>query len=266
MDKTPVVSVLMGIFYRHNDITLLKRSVDSILNQTFTSFELLVCDDGSVPTATTYMDEVAALDPRVRLIRSGTLFTLPSKLNACLSAAQGTWIARMDDDDFSYPERFSVQLEYLHAHPQFSFVGCNVNLWRDGAIVGQRMLPEFPTVQNFYFVQPYIHPTLIFRRDALSAIGGYSEDPSCILCEDYDLLLRLYAAGYSGANLQKYLFDYTIPPTAKGRRTMRHRWNETVTRYRRFRDLGVLPQTLPYIIKPIIVGLLPEQILRKLKK
>ena len=115
-------------------------------------------------------------------------------------------------------------------------------------------------------VQPYIHPTLLFRREALAAVGGYSEEKHCILCEDYDLLLRLYAQGYSGANLQERLFDYTVPATAKGSRRMCHRWNEAVTRYRRFRQLGVLPGALPYVVKPLAVGLLPEPILRRWKE
>ena len=114
--------------------------------------------------------------------------------------------------------------------------------------------------------QPYVHPALLFRRACLDAVGGYSEDPRCILCEDYDLLLRLYEAGFTGANLQEILFDYTIPVTAKGSRRMKHRWNEAVTRFRRFRGLGVLPRAWPYVLKPLAVGLVPERLLYALKK
>ena len=81
----------------------------------------------------------------------------------------------------------------------------------------------------------------MFRKDVLLNVGGYSEEKSCILCEDYDLLLRLYAAGYHGYNLQECLLDYTVSATAKGNRKMSHRWNEVVTRFHRFRELGVLP-------------------------
>lgn len=264
--RDPIISVLMGVYYRNSDIALLQRSISSILNQTFSSFELLICDDGSTPEAAAYLEETAMSDSRVRLIRCGDLFSLPAKLNACLAEAKGAWIARMDDDDFSHPKRFEVQLEYLAMHPEIAFVGCNVNLRQSNVIVGERLLPEYPTVHDFYFVQPYIHPALMFRREALLKVGGYSEEKSCILCEDYDLLLRLYAVGYRGANLQECLFDYTIPATAKGNRKMCHRWNETVTRYRRFKELGVLQEAMLYVIKPVVVGLIPEKLLRKLKK
>lgn len=260
-----LISVLMGVYYRREDLQPLERAVDSILSQTEGDFEFLICDDGSRAEAAALLDSLAAKDARIRLLRPGDKFSLPEKLNHCLSVARGAFIARMDDDDFSHPERFARQLAFLRAYPQIAFAGCCVNLWREG-IVGQRILPEYPDVRDFYFVQPYIHPALMFRRTALEAVGGYSEDRHCILCEDYDLLLRLYAAGQTGANLQEILFDYTVPATAKGSRRMSHRWNETVTRYRRFRQLGHLPRALPWVVKPLAVGLLPEGALTRLKE
>ena len=112
--------------------------------------------------------------------------------------------------------------------------------------------------------QPYIHPALIFRREALEAVGGYTEGKSCVLCEDYDLLLRLYKKGFYGANLQEILLNYTLPATAKGSRNIVHRWSESVVRWKRFYELGVLPGAIPYVIKPIAVGLLPECILAEI--
>lgn len=261
----PLISVLMGVYYTRSDTMLLERSVKSILNQSVSDFEFLICDDGSSAQAAAFLDGVSREDRRVRLVRRGDLLTLPAKLNACLAQAGGMWIARMDDDDCSHPERFAQQMKFLERNPEISFVGCNVSLCRNGQKVGERILPAFPQVEDFYFVQPYIHPALFFRREALLAVKGYSEDKRCILCEDYDLLLRLYHAGYRGANLQEILFDYTVSATARGNRKMKHRWNEAVTRCRRFRQLGVLPRALPYVVKPLAVGLLPERVLRKLK-
>lgn len=262
----PIISVLMGTLYRRADTHLLCRSVDSILAQSMQSFELLICDDGSTAAARTALDAYAASDLRVRLFRPGGKLDLAAKLNVCLNESVGRYIARMDDDDYSHPDRFQKQLDILEAMPEIAFAGCNVSLSRNGETAGVRRLPMYPTVRDFFFVQPYIHPALMFRREALLAVGGYSEDPRCVLCEDYDLLLRLYAKGYRGMNLQEPLLDYTIPATAKGSRKMRHRWNETVTRWRRFRELGVLPGALPFVAKPLAVGLVPEKMLRKLKE
>lgn len=266
-EANPRISVLMGVRYRRSDLQLLRRAVQSVLDQTCAELELLICDGGSSPDACRLLDSFAAADSRVRLLRDAHLPTdLAHKLNACLNASSGAWIARMDDDDVSHPQRFARQLAYLNAHPEVSFVGCNACLYRNGASAGRRTLPERPTVRDFYWTQPYLHPALLFRREALLAVGGYSEKASCILCEDYDLLLRLYAAGYQGANLQDCLLDYTLPAAVKGSRTMRHRWNEAVTRFYRFRELGCLPGAWPYVVKPLAVGLLPGPVLERLKK
>ena len=261
----PAVSVLMGVRYRRPNTVLLERSVQSVLRQNFGRFELLIADDGSTEEAAQFLEAAAQKDTRIRFVRTGNLLTLSEKLNACLSRAKGPLIARMDDDDFSHPERFERQIAALKTQKEIDFVGSNAALYRDGKQVGTRIFPEYPEVKDFFFNQPYLHPALMFRRAALEAVNGYSQSPRCLLCEDYDLLLRLYARGYRGMNLQENLLDYTLPQTAKGGRKMGHRWNETVTRYCRFRELGVLPRALPYVVKPLAVGLLPEPILRRLK-
>lgn len=262
----PVISVLMGVYYRKADTALLERSVRSILEQTFVNFEFLICDDGSTTEAVSLLEDLAAEDSRIRLIREGTLFSLPQKLNACLAAARGRYYARMDDDDWSVPQRFEKQLRALEENSEVAFVGSNVLLWRDGSCVGSRELPPRPTVQDFLFVQPFIHPSLVFRAETLRAVGGYSEDSHCILCEDYDLLLRMYARGYWGINLTDELLCYTVPAPSEHRRKMKYRFNESVTRYHRFRELKLLPKALPYVLKPVVVGLLPGQLVQWLKK
>lgn len=262
----PLISVLMGVFYQRENIDLLERSVRSIQNQTYQNLELLVCDDGSTQMAFQYLTKVATQDERIHLIRGCPRTDLASKLNWCLSKAKGAYIARMDDDDWAVPFRFEKQLCALEEGPAFAFVGSNVRLWKDGHFVGVRELPQNPEVRDFLFVQPFIHPTLVFRREALLAVGGYSEDKHCLKCEDYDLLLRLYGRGFRGENIQEYLLDYSIPNTAKGNRTMGHRWNETITRYKRFRELGILPQNFLYVVKPLAVGVIPEPIAKKLKE
>ncbi len=262
----PFISVLMGVYYRQKDTAVLERSVCSILGQSVPNFELLVCDDGSTEEAHLLLKRLACKDSRIRLIQRADSFSLAAKLNACLEVARGKWLARMDDDDYSCPDRFAKQLATLGNNPNIAFVGSNAALCRDGLPAGVRTLPEKPAVKDFFFVQPFIHPTLMFRREALLAVNGYSEEPRCILCEDYDLLLRLYAKGYRGMNIQEPLLTYTLPHTSKGSRKMRHRWNEAVTRYQRFKELRLLPEALPYVIKPLAVGLLPEPILKRVKE
>lgn len=263
---SPMISVLMGVYYHRQDLFLLKRSVASILEQSFTNFEVLICDDGSCPEAKKYLAQIAKQDNRISFVHREKGFSLPEKLNACLKVARGQLLARMDDDDYSYPERFEKQLKALGEHPEIAFVGTNIEVQRKGKLAGESRFPEKPQVKDFFFTQPYAHPTLMFRRSALLDANGYSESPYCILCEDYDLLLRLYTKGYQGINLQENLLLYNLPDRPKGSRKLRHRWNETITRYCRFKELGVLPEALPYIIKPLAVGITPEPILNIFKE
>lgn len=262
----PLVSVIMGVRYCREDLNVLEQSVNSILAQTVGNFEFLICEWGSNNAAKAWLEELVQRERRVRILPGKAPGTLAQNLNICLGEAKGKYIARMDDDDFSHPARFAKQLAYLECHPEITFVGSNVSLHYGGKPVGIRRLPELPTVRDFYITQPFIHPALMFRREAIEVVKGYSENRSCILCEDYDLLLRLYTKGVQGANLQETLLDYTIPVRAKGNRTMIHRWNETVTRWRRFKELKMLPSALPYVVKPLMVGLAPERVLKKVKE
>lgn len=261
-----LVSIIMGIYFTGKDTTLVQRSIESILSQTYRTLELVVCDDGSDTKVKEFVDLCAETDERVVVVRPGYVYDLSQKLNICLAHTCGDLIARMDDDDFSHPERLKHQVAFLMQHPEIDFVACNVNLIQGGQNVGCRCFPEYPSVRDFYLVQPFIHPALVFRREALIGVGGYSEDRFSVLCEDYDLLLRLYAAGKHGANLQTVLFDYTIPTAPDTKRKFHHRINEAVTRYRRFKALKILPQAWIFVLKPIAVGCIPVRLLTKLKK
>ncbi len=266
-DEAPAVSVILGSWYRREELGPLRRSVESILAQSFTDYELLICAEGSSRAAMEYLRSLSARDGRVRLVGGVRSGDLAERLNLCLGQARGRLIARMDDDDYSAPERFARQLDYLEAQPETAFVGCCVSLYRSGLPVGCWRFPERPQIRDFYIRQPFIHPTLIFRREALEAVGGYSEEKRCLKCEDYDLLLRLYGRGFFGANLQdETLFAYTLPETARGSRTMKDRFRESRTRWLRFRELGLLPKALPYVLKPVAAGLLPEKLLGRVKE
>ncbi len=265
MQQEPLISVLMGVYYHKSSLKPLACAVHSILEQDWKNLELIVCDDGSSPAAQQCLKQLALEDTRLRLVRGQGKKLLPEKLNACLAVARGQWIARMDDDDLSYPQRFRYQMAFLEAHPEIDFVGCQVD-YLMGNGVTRSNFPTFPTPQDFFFSMPYIHPALLFRKRALEQAGGYDESPVCHLCEDYDLLLRLYQAGFQGANVSEVLFGYSLAGTELKKRTLSARWNEVRVRYRRFRALGLLPGALLYVIKPLAVGILPVGLLNTLRR
>lgn len=263
--KSPLVSVIMGVLYHRVDLEPLRYAIQSILLQSMTDFEFLICDSGSSAECVTLLEEFSATDKRIRLFHTAGKITLSEKLNVCLAEANGTYIARMDDDDFSHPERFAVQVAYLNAHPDVAFVGCNVNyVFADGSIQ-KKQFPRKPSPLDFRLSMPYIHPSIMFRQCGLVEAGGYSEARHCFLCEDYDLLLRMYAKGMCGVNLQEILFDYSMAGVENNRRSFHSRLNEVIVRFLRFRELHMLPGAFLYVIKPLLVGCLPLAVLNWLR-
>ena len=266
MKHAELISVAMGVCFCRPETYLLQRAIDSILSQTHTELELLICENGSTPEAKELLAQYARENGRIRLIDGVGASLLSEKLNRCIQAAKGIWIARQDDDDWSRPDRLEKQLDFLKQKKQYGFVGCWVKLEQEGKIIGVRTFPQAPEIQDFRFVQPFIHPALVFRRECLEEVGGYSESKYCAGCEDYDLLLRLYGAGFRGANLPEPYFTYHLPPRGCSNRTAAMRINEVIVRWNRFRDLNMLPGALPYVIKPVLVGLIPPVLLSKIKR
>lgn len=265
-DKTPLVSVIMGVHGAHLPVHELENAIQSVLNQTFSDFEFLICEEGSSFEIRQILENYAENDSRIQLVDGCGAFLLAQKLNRCTEAARGRLIARQDADDFSAANRFQRQVDYLMEHPECAFVGCNVNYCQNGKDAGFSHFPTTPQARDFLFVQPFVHPTLIFRKEVLTKVGGYCEDTRCDGCEDYDLLLRIYIAGMHGDNLPDRCFSYTLPDRGVRKRTWVMRWNEVVTRMRLFKQLGWLPWALPYVVKPAAVGLLPTTWLDRIKQ
>lgn len=259
------ISVIMGVYGTGRKLPRLRESIRSILDQNWENLELILEDSGCAPEISRALDQMAEEDPRIVLVRETENYSLPAKLNVCLKHATGEFIARQDDDDLSECDRFERQIVFLKEHPEIDFVGSNI--WvEDGGVKGEvRRYPEKPSVKDFLFVQPFCHPTLMFRKKAFETVR-YSLSRWCILCEDYDLLMQMYEAGFQGANIQQPLFAYHVGTEDYKKRKFRHRINEAVTRWKHFSKLGLLPKALPYVAKPVIVGLVPEKMLIRMRK
>lgn len=261
-----MISVIMGTKCSEYRLNSLKRSVDSILNQTYKDFEFIICDNGSCDKALIWLDSKAKEDARVRLHRPLGIDTLQKKLNECIKISNGNFIARMDDDDVSNLNRFELQLQFLMNNREVNFVGSNILEVSVDGISVPRKLPKFPTINDFKFTQPYIHPTLIFRKEVFEDVGLYSESNWKESCEDYDLLLRIYEFGMIGANIQETLLEYSIYNSQEKKKRYKYRINEFLVRVKHFYKLKKLHLWFLYALKPLIVGIIPLNFLVKLRK
>ena len=202
----PTVTVLMAVY---NGQQYLRRAVDSVLAQTFTDFDFVVIDDGSTDGSAEILRAYAAADPRVRLISRPNRGLTPS-LNEGLRAAAGRYVARMDSDDVCLPERFAAQVAFLDAHPDVTLVGTEVELI-DPAGLPIRTMPQLwgdhASIDRALLTKgwPLVHPAVMFRRDAVMALGGYDERYRTN--QDHDLFLRIAEHGQL-ANIPRVLLKY----------------------------------------------------------
>ncbi len=211
--NNPLVSVLMPIY---NGAADLRKALDSVLSQTFGDFEVIAINDGSKDDSAVLLNAVD--DPRVRVIHQDNM-GLAATLNRGLSMARGALIARQDQDDLSHPERFARQVSFLQSNPECVLLGTAAEIW-----IGDERTDrahDHPTehallVFDLLFNNPFVHSSVMMRRDAVLALGGYTTDKDRQPPEDYELWSRLARHGRV-ANLPERLVVYREVPQSMSR-------------------------------------------------
>lgn len=260
----PKVSIIMGVL---NGKDRILTAVDSIRKQTFKNWEFIICDDGSTDGTFELLLDIAKMDQRIKPIKNEVNLGLARTLNRCLEVSKGEYIARMDDDDYSYPERLAIQVEFLNNHPEYDIVGSAIDIF-DGekVLYSKKPISVTPQITDFLWGSCFEHPTTVFRANKLREVNGYRYAKETRRAEDYDLFMRMYAAGMRGYNIEKPLLRYYVNQQAMKKRKFKFRIDEVIVRYKGFKKLGLFPKGYIYILKPLIVGLIPKKILLKLQK
>ncbi len=184
----PLVSVVLPI---HNAEKYLLEAVESILTQTFADFELILVDDGSTDHSPVILDTLK--DPRIIRLRNEKNSGVVASLNLGISVASGRYIARMDADDVSLPERLEKQVKYLEAHPEIGVLGTGI-LTRVEVDPIQEGVAIFPSQDKcirwmLCFRSAVAHVTAVYRRNLVVESGLYRHE--FLFAEDYDLWVRL---------------------------------------------------------------------------
>lgn len=194
----------------YNEEHQIIRSINSILNQTFKDFEFIIIDDGSIDKTVELVRQVE--DSRIKLYTPGRLgFT--KALNFGIRNSVGQYIARMDADDESLPQRFEKQIEYLDQHPEISILG-TAYIKNDSMRVEKytRYPPESDEEikLSMAYQIPICHGSVMFRKNFFESIEGYNENIPDE--EDLELWIRAAVKGYKFANLQIPLYIYWFDP------------------------------------------------------
>lgn len=262
----PRVSIIMGV-YNVKSINELKVTVESIINQTYTDWEFIICDDGSSNNTYELLLEIKKMDERIIVVKNEHNSGLSTALNKCIKFARGEYIARQDAEDISYPERLEKEIDFLDNHHEYDFVGCNAKLYSNlKGIWGDYKTKETPVASDFLWTTQFLHPTVVFRRKSLETAGLYRVAKETRRCQDYDLFMRMYSLGMKGYNIQEVLFDYYQEDGHQMELTWKRRFEEAKLRWIGFKSLKLFPKAMPYVFKPLVIKLIPHSIYRKIKK
>lgn len=264
--EQPLVSVIMGVFNQWDE-KILRESVNSILNQTYSKIEFIIWDDGSHPDAARLVKKLTELDPRIIVAGKENNRGLAYSLNECIRLARGKYIARMDADDISKPLRIEKQVLFLETHPEYGWCGTGAELFDEKGVWGKRLMPEVPQVRDYLRYSPYIHPSVMFRTTLFDENTGYLASEETLRCEDYEIFMNLAGRGQHGYNLQENLFYYRETRDSYKRRKVKFRMNEAKIRYRNYKKMGLLfPVGWIYVLRPIAACLIPAKVLELVKR
>ena len=253
--ERPLISVLMSVL---NCEKTLDESLNCLLAQTETRWELMICDDGSSDQTGTLIEKWRRRFPeKVTVLKNDRNRGLSCSLNRCLEAANGEFIARMDGDDLCSPERFAAELAYLRAHPDKVIVSTDMQCFDAEGVWGLRAYPTEPGPRDHVHGTPYCHAACMARTEAVRAAGGYSEAEDCERVEDYELWVRMASMGFRGGNIHEPLYQMRDDRNAADRRKWKYRVNEARVRLLAVRLLHLPAWMSVYALRPLIFGMLP---------
>lgn len=259
----PLVSFVMPAY---NAESYLAQAIGSVLAQTFHDFECIVVDDASTDASWGIIEQYAAEDCRIVPVRNATNSLICNTLNTGIARARGKYIARMDADDWSYPDRLEKQVAFMEGHRDVVICGgtmevcdCMLN------VLNRRCYNTTDAAirAKLFRYSPFCHAATIMRRDAVEKSGGYN--PRLHDAEDYDLYFRI---GRHGAfhNLSDCVYKMRL--NARGishRKSRRQEWLTLYIRAKAVAEYEYRPTSADLVYNALHLGsmfLMPQSFKR----
>ena len=208
LDKKDLISVILPVY---NAEKYLKEAILSILNQSYSNFELIILNDGSKDSSMAIINKFKLIDSRIRVIdreNKGLVYTL----NEGLVIANGEFIARMDADDICLPNRFESQIMLMKDN-KLDICGCHYFLINEeGSIDGLNLVPisHELCILSLSSKVPFAHPSVMIKKDFLDKKNIQYGQSQYKIAEDFDLWLRMFKEGAVFGNVNDVLFKYRV--------------------------------------------------------
>lgn len=253
----------MSIYKEEND--LLKRSIDSLLEQTLEDWELILVDDGATPENLNLINSYS--DKRINLIKNEVNLGLTKSLNKAFRESSGEYIARLDSDDFCLPDRLMKQVEHLKNHQDLVLVGSAY----DEIVEGEKVTQSVSMVTGSELINkclpqfnPFAHSTLMVKREPFEKLKGYDE--YFRYAQDYDLVFRLSKIGKMD-NINEVLVVRNISTENISFKRFKQQLRFALrTRLRAAREYGCDFRSFVLFVKSFVVLALPQSLTLYLKK
>tara|TARA_R100000365_G_C2745788_1_gene74796 strand:- start:2846 stop:3643 length:798 start_codon:yes stop_codon:yes gene_type:complete len=217
----------------------LAEALESLVHQTRPPDEIVLVEDGPITDSLTeVIDGFRDMLPicSVPLARN---MGLGAALTSGLMAATGDLVARLDTDDHAMPERFARQLAAFASQPELDIVGSYATEMDAEGVLGKvRAMPlDHEQIYRTLWANPIIHPSVMFRREPIISIGGYSAE--ALRCEDYELWIRAAETGLKFANIAEPLIEYRFTPETLRRQSRKNLWQQGIIGMCGSRRLGL---------------------------
>lgn len=259
------VSVIMGVYNCEDTI---EEAINSILKQTYSNWELIICDDCSIDKTFQKVKKYSEMYPnKIKVLENKSNKKLAYSLNRCLDHSTGYYIARMDADDISKESRFEKQIAYLKKHTNIDLVGTAMQRFRENKF-GENELADIiycesdPDVNTLKKDTPFCHPTIMTYKYVYDALNGYTVSTRTNRGQDLDLWFRFFYKGFKGSNIMDPLYYFRENTGAIKRRNFNVRFNAFKTKVFGYNLLNYSPYWyLRSFIVLILKSLIPYKII-----
>lgn len=204
----PRISIIMPVY---NGQRFIDEAIDSIITQTFKDFELIIIDDGSNDNTNAILNDWIRRDNRIKIHKQSNS-GIVSALNKGIEIATGDYIARMDADDLSHPERLELQYDYLCRH-NLDICGCDYYEIDENNIINNlRIVPKTPEMIAIALCSnvPFAHPSVMFKTEFLVKNNIFYGQSVYKNAEDLALWVSFYNKGAKFGNVDSILFKYRV--------------------------------------------------------
>lgn len=246
-EQMPLVSVIIPAF---NAEPYIKECIESVLNQTYKNIEIIICDDFSTDGTRNVLGRYRKYKEIQILYNKRNLHQAAAR-NRCIARCKGKYILIQDADDCSEPYRIEKLMRAFEEN--IAFVGSRCCYFdENGPYFNSGNLKDYPKRKDLLSGIPFVHASILFKKECLEAAGGYRVSRLTRRAEDYDLILRLYGMGYRGRNINDVLYWYRVNRDTLLRRDFKSRIAECGIRFQGYKKNGILfPVGIFYSLKPI---------------